>query len=136
MATTKKKTKLEIKSWDEKPYRELPDGSKFTRADVVLAGGDNGVELEATWEALLYYDPQGNSTYSGLMHATGTVDGHEGTFVMHGTGTYDGTSARIDSTVVPGSGTGGLADLTGTAKHVSTHADYPFWPMAFTFELP
>jgi hypothetical protein len=103
---------------------------------VVLAGGDDGVALEATWEALLYYDPQGHSTYSGLMHAIGTIDGHEGTFVMHGTGTYDGTSARIDSTVVPGSGTGGLAELTGTAKHVSTHADYPFWPMAFTYELP
>jgi hypothetical protein len=61
MATTKqktRKTRLEIKSWDEKPYRELPDGSKFTRADVVLAGGDNGVELEAAWEALLYYDPR------------------------------------------------------------------------------
>jgi Protein of unknown function (DUF3224) len=136
MAKTTKKTKLEIKSWDEKPYRELPDGSKFTRADVVLAGGDDGVELDATWEALLFYDADGNSTYSGLMHATGTLDGREGTFVMHGTGTYDGTTARIESTVVPGSATGDLAGLTGTAKHASTHADYPFWPFAFTYELP
>jgi hypothetical protein len=129
-------TKFEIKSWDEKPYRELPDGRRFTRADVVLAGGDDGVHLEATWEALLYYGPDGHSTYSGLMFATGTIDGHEGSFVMHGTGTYDGTAARISSTVVPGSGTGGLAGLTGTAEHVSTHQDYPYWPMSFTLDLP
>jgi hypothetical protein len=135
MATTKK-TKLEIKSWDEKPYREQPDGSKFTRADVTLAGGDDGVSLEATWEALLYYDPEGSSTYSGLMQATGSLDGHEGTFVMHGTGSYDGTTARIESTVVPGSGTGALAGLTGTAKHASTKDDYPNWPLTRTYELP
>lgn len=35
---TKLVTKLEIKSWDEKPYRVLDDGSKFTRSEVTLAG--------------------------------------------------------------------------------------------------
>src|SRR5690242_7082637 len=108
---TTKKTKLEIKSWDEKPYREQPDGSKFARADVQLAGGSDGLELEATWEALLFYDAEGHSVFSGLMHASGTIDGRTGTFVMHGTGTYDGTTARIESSVVPGSATDELAGL-------------------------
>src|SRR5690606_35848657 len=35
--TTHLETKFEIKSWDEKPYRELPDGRKFTEARVALA---------------------------------------------------------------------------------------------------
>src|SRR5687767_11304244 len=126
--TKTRTTKLDIKSWDEKPYREQPDGSKFARADVVLSGGEGDVRLDATWESLLYYTPDGASTYVGLMHATGTVDGREGTFVLDGRGTYDGTTAAITGTIVPGSGTGELAGISGKMKHQSTHEDYPHWP--------
>ena len=40
-------TKLEITSWDEKPYREIDDGRKFTKADVTLAGTGDELESEA-----------------------------------------------------------------------------------------
>lgn len=109
--------------------------AKSPGAEVTLDGGDQGVSLRATWEALLYYDPQGNSTYSGLMLATGSLDGHEGTFVMHGVGSYDGATARIKSTVVPGSGTGALAGISGTARHTSTKDDYPHFPLTLTYDL-
>ena len=56
--TKKLETKLEIKSWDEQPYREFPDGSKFTRAEVVLAGDETGLE-SAHFDALMYYRPDG-----------------------------------------------------------------------------
>jgi len=56
-------TKLQIASWDERPYRELADGSRFTRADVVVGGGTDATATgaattdaitEGSFEALLY----------------------------------------------------------------------------------
>jgi hypothetical protein len=110
MANTRE-TKLKIDSWDEKPYRELPDG------------------------ALLYYRPDGTSSYVTLMTLEGELDGRNGSFVLRGDGAYDGTTARGESTVVPGSGTGALAGIIGTAVSESTHADYPFMPLTLTYEL-
>jgi Protein of unknown function (DUF3224) len=127
-------TRFEIKSWDEKPYRELEHGVKFARADVVLAGTGDGFDA-ATWEAVLYYGPDGTSTFVGLMQVTGTIDGRTGSFAMHGTGSYDGTTARMRFEVVPGSGTGDLAGVTGTGEHASTHDDYPHFPLTLNIDL-
>jgi hypothetical protein len=125
-------TRLEIKSWDEKPYRELADGRKFSRADVVLSGVDDGLASGA-FESLLYYRADGTSTFVTLMHLTGTLDGRSGSFVLQGSGTYDGTSARVESVVVDS--TDGLAGLSGTAESVSTHQDYPFMPLTLKYDL-
>jgi Protein of unknown function (DUF3224) len=133
--TKKLETRLEIAAWDEKPYREFDDGRKFTRANVTLKGSADGLDAEATWEALMYYAADGTGTYVGLMHLTGKLDGREGSFVMEGRGTYDGKQARVESTVVAGSGTGGLAGISGTSESVSTHEDYPFWPMTITYDV-
>ncbi|MBX6357391.1 MAG: DUF3224 domain-containing protein [Micromonosporaceae bacterium] len=128
-------TKFEIKSWDEKPYRELPDGRKFAEARVALAAAEAGIEGEATFDALLYYHADGTSSYVTLMQFTGRLGEREGSFVLSGSGTYDGTHARGESTVVPGSGTGDLAGLRGTAVSVSTHADYPYMPLTLEYDL-
>jgi hypothetical protein len=133
--TKRLKTKLEIKSWDEKPYREFDDGRKLARAHVELQGTEEGAELDATWEAVLYYAADGTSTYVGQMEASGRLGDRSGSFVMQGNGTFDGTRARIESIVVPGSGTDGLAGLTGKSVHVSTHDDYPFWPITIEYDI-
>jgi Protein of unknown function (DUF3224) len=131
---TTMETRLRIESWQEKPYRELDDGSKFTRADVLLAGPNDGLS-SATFEALMFYQADGTSTYVTLMHVTGMLDGRSGSFVLQGHGTYDGTTARGESHVVKGSGTGELAGLTGTGESVSTHDDYPFMPFTLKYDL-
>ncbi len=133
--TTTKNTRLDIKSWDEQPFRELSDGRTLKRADVVLSGGGDGATLEGTWNALLYYNADGTSTYVGVLYATGTLDGRTGSFVMVGQGTYDGTTARITSDIVAGSGTEGLAGITGRGEHESTHEDYPQWPLVLRYDL-
>jgi hypothetical protein len=125
-------TKLKILSWDEKPYRELPDGSKFARAEVALAGD---VLTSGTFEALLHYRPDGTSTYVALMQLSGTLDGRTGDFVLRGEGHYDGTTARGEMTVIPGSGTGGFAGIAGRGESVSTHADYPYMPLVLSYDL-
>lgn len=127
-------TKLKIKSWDEKPYRELADGSTFTRAEVVLAGTGDGL-TSATFEMLTYNLPDGTSSYVTLMHVTGELDGRSGSFVLRGQGTYDGRTARGESSVVPGSGTGELVGISGTSVSVSTHDDYPFMPLTLRYDV-
>jgi hypothetical protein len=126
--------KLRIASWDEKTYRELPDGQKLARADVVLGGP--GDELTGTFEGLLYYLPDGTSTYVTLTHLTGSLGGRVGSVALTGHGRFDGTAARGESRVVPGSGTGELSGITGTATSESTHEDYPFMPLTFSCQLP
>src|SRR5215831_6435590 len=126
--------RLKIESWDEKPYRELDEGSKLTRADVLLTGPHDGL-MSAIFEALMFYRADGTSSYVTLMHITGTLDGRGGSFVLQGHGTYDGTTARGQSHVVEGSGTGELAGLSGTAESVSTHDDYPFMPLTLKFDV-
>lgn len=135
MATTQ--TKFEIKSWDEQRYRDLPDGSGYARAEVVLAGtgpaGDGTEVTAASFEALMYYRADGTSTYVTLMTLTGTVGGRTGTLVLGGEGRYDGTSASGEYRVIDA--TGELVGLTGTANSVSTHTDYPYMPLTLTYDL-
>jgi len=128
-------TRLKIDSWDEKPYRELEDGRKFTRANVALSVSDERIDATATWDALLYYAADGTSSYVGLMHVEGRLGDRSGSFVMEGTGSYDGAEARGESTVVTTSAGGELRGLRGTGLSVSTHADYPFMPLVLDYEL-
>ena len=120
--------KLKIESWDENPYRELDDGRKFTRADVVLSGE----QASASFEALMFYRADGTGRWVTLMQVTTA----EGGFLLEGTGGFDGTTAEGVSQVVAGSGTGGFAGMSGSARTASTHADYPYMPLTLTYDLP
>lgn len=145
MDTTQLRTKLEITSWDETAYRDLPDGQKLARASVGLSGGGTGAETGVDLTAadltaadltmLLHYRADDTSTYVSLMWVEGTVNGRTGGFALTGTGTYDGTQARVELTVVPGSGTGDLAGIQGTGTSVSSHADYPYMPLTLDYRL-
>ena len=127
-------TRLKIESWDEKPYRELDEGGKFTRADVLLSGPADELR-SAAFEALMFYLADGTSTYVSLMHIAGTLSGRSGSFALQGHGTYDGKTARGESHVVEGSGTGELAGLSGIGESVSTHDDYPFMPLTLRYNI-
>lgn len=127
-------TKLEIKSWDEKPYREYDDGRKFTRCEVSLAGTGDAIE-SGTFEAFMYYRADGTSAYVSVMELSGTIGGQPGSFVLRGDGGFDGTTAAGRLGIVEGSGTGGCAGITGSAESASTHADYPYMPLTVAYEL-
>jgi hypothetical protein len=126
-------TRLHIDSWDEKPYREEPDGRKWTHAEVTLSGAEG--LTGGSFEALMYYRPDGTSTYVTLMRLAGTLGDRSGSLVLQGQGTYDGTAARVTATVVPGSGEDGLAGVTGDVESASTHADYPYMPLTLRYDL-
>ena len=127
-------TKMHIASWDESPVEEFGDGSKLTRAQVRLSGGEAGL-TSGSAGMLAYYRPDGTSSFVTVMRLTGVLDGRAGSFVLRGEGAFDGTTASGRMTVVAGSGTGGLAGLSGACESVSTHADYPFMPLTLTYDL-
>ena len=129
-------TRFEIKSWDERPYRELDDTGKFTKADVELAASGGGLEAKAFFESLMCYLSDGTSSYVSLLHVAGRIGDRAGSFTLQGNGTYDGTTAQTDFTVVPNSGSGDLAGISGTAVSISTHADYPYMPLTLDYDLP
>jgi hypothetical protein len=135
MTTTHLETRLKIESWDEKPYRELDGGAKFSRANVALSVAEERIEARATWDALLYYAADGTSSYVGLMHVEGRLGDRTGSFVLEGTGAYDGTEARGESSVVTATASGELRGLRGTATSVSTHDDYPFMPLVLDYDV-
>jgi hypothetical protein len=128
-------TKLEIKSWDEEPFRELPEGHKLSRASTTLAVTEPEIEAEGVLTTLLHYQADQTSTFVALLYVEGRLGDRTGGFALHGTGTYDGTHARIGFTVVPGSGTGELAGVEGTGESVSSHGDYPYLPLTLDYRL-
>lgn len=128
-------TRLDITSWDEKPYRELSDGTKCARAEVTLGGTGTGGDTvsDGTFESLLYYRADGTSTYVVLMSLAASLGGRDGRVVLAGEGSYDGTTAALSARVIDA--TGDLAGLTGTATSTSTHADYPQMPLVLNYDL-
>ena len=127
-------TQLKIASWGEVPIVEFDDGSRLTRADVALSDGADGLE-SGTFHSVMYYRPDGTSSYTTVMHLEATLEGRSGSFVLLGEGTYDGATAEGRLVIVAGSATGGLIGLEGTARSDSTHGQYPFMPLELTYVL-
>jgi hypothetical protein len=59
-------------------------------------------------------DVKGSAAYSAIERVSGTLGGRSGTFVLQHTGVMNRGAPSLAITVVPDSGTGGLAGLTGT----------------------
>ena len=120
------KGEFEVTGWDEKPYAQIGDGGKLTKASVKgkLTGGIAG---ETTTEWLMCYAAEDDATYVGFQKIDGTLDGKKGSFVIETIGHFDGAAAKGSWNVVPGSASGDLAGLTGEGKFVSpkgTKANY------------
>jgi hypothetical protein len=101
---------FEITAWDEEPeltmvrkqFRGGMDGTSVAR--LLTAGGEDG------------------RGYVASEVVSATIDGRAGTFVLQhgGIGSSDGEVLFQFGMVVPGTGTGELAGLTGTARYEHT----------------
>ncbi|MBW3571153.1 MAG: DUF3224 domain-containing protein [Gemmatimonadetes bacterium] len=68
---------------------------------------------------------EGSAGYVALEQVTGSLHGRAGTFYLQHSGTMDRGAPRLSVTVVPDSGTGELAGVTGTMNIIiegGTHA--------------
>lgn len=132
--TTTAHAEFRITSWDEQPCAQFAGAEKLTRATTGQAySGD--LTGESRSDSLMYYPPAAQPVpYVGLEHFTCTLAGRSGTFVAQAHGRYADGVAAVEWTVVPGSGTGELAGLAGTARYaarqgeptVSVTFDYTF----------
>lgn len=122
-----------LKTWNEKPYNELPGELKMTLTNVAYTyQGD--IEGESTLDYLMVYREDGSGSFVGLERVIGRVAGRAGSFVLQHTGTFNKTDVNGTCFVVPQSGTGELANLRGEGSiTLAGHAEH--YPMVFKFNL-
>lgn len=125
-----------VESWDEKVVDGPEDGPRY--AYVHATATYRGViEGTSTFDYLLYYAVEGydgdGQRAPGFERVVGSVDGRQGSFVIRHDVAYGPDGISDEWSVIPGSGTGELAGLTGsgTAKGASQTIEY-----AFEYSLP
>ena len=104
---------FEITSFEETVYEEPEAGPKLTRVTIhkryqgVIDGTGVATVLTAQGDA--------GGGYVASERIEGTLDGREGTFVIQHSGLADGDEQSSAGSIVPASGTGGLAGIRGEA---------------------
>jgi Protein of unknown function (DUF3224) len=121
-----------VTSWDENTYQELDAGAKLTKASVTF-GMTGDISGDASWDAVMSYQPDGTAVYTGMQRVQGQLGGVDGSFVVQADGEFVDGEARSRWQVVKGSGTGGLAGLTGSGSAVATAT--PPGTYAFDYDL-
>jgi hypothetical protein len=105
---------FEITAWDEEP--------ELTHVRKRFTGGMEGTSVAR----LLTAGGEDGQGYVASEVVTATIDGRAGTFVLQhgGIGSTDGAVLFQFGMVVPGTGTGQLAGIGGTARyeHTEQHA--------------
>jgi hypothetical protein len=121
-----------VTGWDEKPYDEIADAPKRTRATVTKTfAGD--IEGKATVEYLMLHRADGSADFVGYERIVGRVGQRSGSFVFKHEGSFVEGVAKATCTVVEGSGAGDLAGLRGQGGFELAHAEeYPF---TFDYDL-
>ncbi len=107
---------FKTKNWDEKIVSGTEGGPRVAYAHATFAY-EGVIEGESICDLLLNYVGEGyesgQTTAPSFERFEGKVDGREGTFIVRHEYTFDAKGIASTFTVVPGSGTGGLAGLTG-----------------------
>ena len=105
---------FDIDSWEATAYDEA-DGVTLSRTKVTKTFHGE-IEGHSTAELLMAgTQHEGSAAYVGFERVTGRVGGRSGSFVLHHTATMTRGAQSASWTVVPDSGTGELAGLSGTA---------------------
>ena len=74
-------------------------------------------DMAGTSEAQMlaaFTDTPGSAGYVAIEHFTGSVGGRSGSFVLQHSGIMDKGDARLTVTIVPDTGSGALAGISGT----------------------
>ncbi len=106
---------FEVNMEPEPPFLEQ-DGVTLNRNAVRKEfSGDMAGTSEAQMLAAFTGTP-GSAGYVAIEHFTGSVDGKSGSFVLQHNGVMNKGDAQLTVTIVPDSGTGGLARISGTME--------------------
>lgn len=111
---------FEFTRWEEASYSEPDGGLKLTEARV---SNDFQEDIVGSSDLVyvMSYLTEETGTFVGYEQVTGRLSDRDGSFVLRHDGTFADGSVRAALNVVPGSGTGALAGLTGEGEYVATH---------------
>lgn len=121
-----------LKRWDENPYDEAGGAPKLTRASVVY-GFDGELAGEGRLEYLMAYLPDATALFVGFQRFVGRIGSREGSFIFKHGGRFANGVASDTWSVMPGSGTGGLAGITGQVEFSASHQDR--YEIIFEYDL-
>lgn len=116
--STQANTDIEITGWDEQAYGE-PFGETSLAHAVITNEYAGDIRARGRLDLLLTYLGEHGAGYVGQERIVGTVHGREGSFVLRHTGMFTDGKAHTTWSVVPGSGTGELAGITGDGGYVA-----------------
>lgn len=99
---------FDIENWDEHPA-EIP-----TLVQATVRGSYTGdITGSGIWMMVMHYGAEGAAHGVWLERVTGRLGDRDGSFVLRHTGHFAEATATVTFEVVPGSGTGELANLHG-----------------------
>jgi hypothetical protein len=103
---------FDVASASEEAYSEAPGEARLTHAlGTQTFIGDIVGEGSIHW--LMCYLPSGGAQMVGIQRIEGSICGHNGSVVLEAIGEHTGKSSKSTWRVIPGTGTGELAGLTG-----------------------
>jgi hypothetical protein len=104
---------ITIHKYEPAVYEEPPEGPNLVKIHVEESfSGD--IEGDGVAEFLQVARADGSASFVGIERVAGKLAGREGAFVLQDAGTVEGNVVSGEWFVVPGSGTGQLANLRGT----------------------
>jgi hypothetical protein len=122
--------RFELTSWDEETIDEA-DGTRRVRARNTKSF-QGGITGESATDLLQGFAGEGTATYVAIERVTAAVDGRKGGFLLrHSALMADGGGDMLVD-VVPNSGTGELAGLTGTMTITMVDGEHTY---AFDYAL-
>ncbi|TCC54418.1 DUF3224 domain-containing protein [Kribbella pittospori] len=109
--------KFEIVDWTETPYDEPAEGPKLVRI-TISKRYSGAIEGTGVAEVLAVRGAEGNG-FLASERVVGSLNGRTGSFVIQHGGLADGDHHSTFGTIVPHSGTGDLAGITGHATEAT-----------------
>jgi hypothetical protein len=107
-----------ILSWEPVSTEDEPPAPKMTRT-IVKKTFTGALAGSSVAELLTCETESGGAGYLAMERVEGTLDGLAGTFVIQHGGIYDAATGKATpyGAIVPGSATGALAGLRGSAEY-------------------
>ena len=124
---------FQVTLWDVKPFDETADNPTLSRGTVEKSFDADNIKGTSRGEILMFTTANGSAAYTVLDKFTIELDGRKGSFVaIHGATHSPQSTSRAVGTILPDSGAGELAGISGTIEFTQTEAgkniilDYAF----------
>lgn len=118
------------RTWDEERVGEVDPAHAVASARFTTEWRGDIRGTSTCWLLISYVagdpsDPHSlEGPYTGYEQVQATIGERSGTFVLAASGAHTGSVARTDVTIVPGSGTGDLAGISGSGSYAADAMEY------------